>query len=149
MFEEKKDKIKIIYKIQELSSEEKRNIVIEGARDELNISKNIENEEKVILKNKLTEFKSERFEIKDIKKLYNDRNISTTIILKDIIKIINQKNQKYSIIRDIDKINNLIINFDDSMNVSNTDSFFIYSNSSSLLQNIVSNLVREKILVYN
>jgi hypothetical protein len=59
------------------------------------------------LKNDLTDLKEEAFDIKNIRKIYEDKNISTTIILKDIMKIVNQDNQKFSLIREIDKIKNL------------------------------------------
>ena len=100
------------------------------------------------MKNDLTDFKEEIFEVKDIRQLYEDKNISTTIILKDIKKIVNQENQKFSLIRDINYIKDLKINFD-SLNSSNSEFYDDYSKSSFLLQNIISNLIREKLLIYN
>ena len=101
------------------------------------------------MKNDLTDFKEEAFNIKTIRKLYEDKNISTTIILKDIIKIVNQENQKFSLIRDLDKIRDIKIEFDDSTDIINSDFYNIFSYSSSLLQNIISNIIRTKISVDN
>ena len=101
------------------------------------------------MKNDLTDFKEEAFNIKNIRKIYEDKKISTTIILKDILKIVNQDNQKFSLIREIDKIKNLKKIFDDLINITNSEFDITYSNSSSLLQNIISNLIRKKISVYN
>jgi hypothetical protein len=108
--EKEEDKYIIINKIQELSSKEKKYIFIEGILRVLKNSKNFENnenKEKISLKNDLTDFKEEAFDIKNIRKIYEDKNISTTIILKDNMKIVNQDNQKFSLIREIDKIKNL------------------------------------------
>ena len=150
--EKEEDKYIIINKIQELTSKEKKYISIEGILGDLKNSKNFENnenKEKISLKNDLTDFKEEAFDIKNIRKIYEDKNISTTIILKDIMKIVNQDNQKFSLIREINKIKNLKKIFDDSINKKNSEFDITYSNSSSLLQNIISNLIRKKISVYN
>ena len=64
------------------------------------------------------------------------------------MKIVNQENQKFSLIRDINYIKDLKINFD-SLNSSNSEFYDDYSKSSFLLQNIISNLIREKLLIYN
>ena len=116
--EYKDDKIKIVNKIQELSEEDKKYmsiyITMEGIMGDIEVKKeleNNENEKKVVLKNDLTDFKEEIFEVKDIRKLYQDKNISTTIILKNIMKIVNQENQKFSLIRNINDIKDLKINF--------------------------------------
>lgn len=101
------------------------------------------------MKNDLTDFKEEIFEIKDIGGLYKDKQKSTTIFLKDIMKIVNQDNQKFSSIRDIEKIKNLKINFDDSIYIPNSEFYNAYSNSSFLLRNIISNLIKKRLLVYN
>ena len=154
-FKESGEKYIIINKVQELSEEEKKNIAIEGIVGDIhnqNIvdqKQNMENKEKTVLKNDLTDFKEEIYEVNDIRKLYKDKNISTTIVLKDIMKIVTQKNQKYSYIKDIDLIKNLKINFDDSLNISNKEFYNAYSNASSLLQNIASNLIRKRLLIYN
>ena len=156
-FKEKTDdKYKIINKIQELSEEDKKSmsieITMEGIMEDIEVKKDLENnenEKKVVLKNDLTDFKEEIFEVKDIRQLYEDKNISTTIILKDIMKIVNHENQKYSLIRDINDIKDLKINFDDSLTFTNSEFYDAYSKSSFLLQNIISNLIREKLLIYN
>ena len=102
------------------------------------------------MKNDLTDFKDETFEVKDIRKLYEDKNISTTIILQDIKRIIEQKEQKYSSIRPIENIKKDIKTiFDESINTEISDNYIIYSRNSSKLQNIISNLIRQKILIYN
>ena len=154
-FKEAQDRVKIInkVKIEEISEEQRKYISIEGIFGEFKEKKeeNIEKKEKTVLKNDLTDFKEEVFEIKDIRKLYEDKdkNKLATTFLKDIMKIVVQENQKFSVIRDIDKIKNLMKNFDNSINQYNSEFFFPYINSSSILQNIISNLVRKRILIYN
>ena len=78
--------------------------------------------------------------IKDIQNIFEYKSISPKIILKDIIKIISKKSQKFSIIREIKNIEKLKIIFDDSINLNFNN---IYSESSSLLQNIISNIIRK------
>lgn len=78
--------------------------------------------------------------IKDIQNIFEYKSISPKIILKDIIKIISKKSQKFSIIREIKNIEKLKIIFDDSINLNFIN---IYSESSSLLQNIISNIIRK------
>ena len=148
--ERKEDKSRFINKIQELSLEEKKTISIEGLIGDLK-PKKIENQKCFYLKNDLTDFKQTVYEIKDIRNIYIEKNISTTIILKEIIKIINQKNQKYSLIREVNEMKNLIKKFDNDYlkYIKNNDFYITYSKSSSLLQNIISNLVRKKVLLYN
>ena len=150
---EDKDRYKIINEIQELSSAQKKSIILEGFSEEVNKPKNISNYKQKVLKYDFTDYKQdskqEFFDIKDIRKLYEDKNITTTIILKDIIKILKEKNQKYSLIRDISEIKDLIIEYDNFKNISNSDFCNIYSEGSCLLQNIISNLIRMKILIYN
>ena len=154
-FKEKDDKYRIINIIEELTGQEKKYISLEGIssdfKNQSNIQDNQKNEikEKIFLKNDLTDFKEEAFYIKAIRKLYEDKNISTTIILKDIIKIVNQENQKFSLIRDLDKIRDIKIEFDDSTDMINSQFYNTFSYSSSLLQNIISNIIRTKISVYN
>ena len=150
---EDKDRYKIINEIQELSSAQKKSIILEGFSEEVNKRKNISNYKQKVLKYDFTDYKQdskqEFFDIKDIRKLYEDKNITTTIILKDIIKILKEKNQKYSLIRDISEIKDSIIEYDNFKNISNSYFCNIYSEGSCLLQNIISNLIRMKILIYN
>ena len=121
-FKESDEKYTIINKVQELSEEEKRNIAIEGIVGDINNQniadkkencENKEKKEKKVLKNDLTDFREEVYEVNDIRKLYKDKNISTTIVLKDIMKIVTQKDQKFSLIKDS---KNLKICFDDFKN---------------------------------
>ena len=106
--------------------------------------------ERNILKNKLTDFHEEIFQIEDISKLFeNIKNITATKFLRDIMKIISNKNQKYSIIRDINQIQDLIKGFDNTIEQYNSEFYKCYSNNSSKLQNIISNLIRQKILNYD
>ena len=148
----KEDKLKIFNQLK-ISETERKFITMEGIYEDFKIPKNKENDENkeiIPLKNDLTDFQEELFEIKDIKKLFGDlNNISATKFLRDIIKIITNKNQKYSIIKEINQIRAPLKKFDDSKNNYNSEFYVCYSDCSSRLQNIISNLIRQKILIYN
>ena len=152
-FKKKEDKVKTLNIINELSEEERKYLSIEGALDEFKIENNNINDgnkPKNILKNDLTDFKEEVFEIKDIRKLFGDyKNISATKFLKDIMKIVTTENQRYSIIKEVEKIEDLKKKYENSNNYYDAKFDIAYSNSSSVLQNIISNLTRKKILIFN
>ena len=149
--ENKEDNVKIINQIN-LSEKDIKLITIEGINDDFKIQLNLENnmnKSKFNLNNDLTDFKEEVFKFEDISKLFKDlKNITATNFLKNILKIISDEKQKYSQIKDINKIENLIQKFDASIN-NNSEFYKNYNKSSSRLQNIISNLIRKKILVYN
>ena len=148
----KEDKLKIFNQLK-ISENERKFITMEGINDEFKAPKNEENNENkeiIPLKNDLTEFEEELFESKDIRKLFGDlNNISATKFLKDIMKIVTKENQKYSIIKEINHIKAPMQKFDDSNNIFNSEFYISYTNFSSRLQNIISNLIRQKILIYN
>ena len=152
-FKKKEDKVKTLNIINEISEEERKNLSIEGVLDEskMNNDEDGENKQKKALKKDLTDFKEELFEIRDIRKLFGDlKNISATKFLKDIMKIVSTENQKYSIIKDIEKIENIKKDKFENLNNFYDSKFDIsYSNSSSVLQNIISNLIRKKVLIFN
>ena len=107
-----------------------------------------EKKEKVVLNNDLTDFTEEVFEIKDIKKLFGDlKNISATKFLRDIISIV-QDDKDYSAFRDINKIANLKQKFELIDVINNSEFYSFYSKSSTRLQNIISNVISKKILVF-
>ena len=122
----------------------------ENQKNEENNTNN-KNIKKTILKNDLTDFKEEVFMVTDYKKLDEKiKNLSATKFLKNIMKIVTKENQIYSRIRDSDKISDIKKEFDNnSEKEMNSEFEMIYSNSSLLLQNIISNLVRKKLLIYN
>ena len=138
-----------------LSEEERKYITMEGILDNFKIKKDKENEnvenKKILLKNDLTDFQEEVFEIKDIRKLFGDfKNISATKFLRDIMNIIkNDKN--YAIIRDVNKINEPKKKFNilDDIYFNNTEFYTYYSKSSLRLQSIISNIIRQRILTFN
>ena len=148
-FKKKEDKKNIKYQIK-LSENERKSITMEGTLKDYLIPKVKIFKERNILKNKLTDFHEEIFQIEDISKLFeNIKNITATKFLRDIMKIISNKNQKYSIIRDINQIQDLIKGFDNTIEQYNSEFYKCYSNNSSKLQNIISNLIRQKILNYD
>ena len=98
--EENENRYKVIFKKNsKLSSEIIKSLSIEGIGVS-NKQQILFNQNAIILNNDLTEFKQERYEFKTIKKLYEDKNISTTIILKDIITIV-KENKNFALIKDI------------------------------------------------
>ena len=153
----------MIYKIQEFSSDEKKNIIsLEGlniASNNQNNINNVDNQEKIQLNCDLTDFRQNQLynqrilDIKEITKSYEKNNITTTLILKDIMKIVQQENQKFSIIRENNSIEDLIYVCDERIyseeNNINSDFYDSYSYGSSILQNKISNSIRKKILIYN
>ena len=148
-FKPKDDKIKIMNDIN-LTGKEKILIAMEGTLIEKKSSLKIENNKKILLTNDSTSYYEEIFNRDYIDKFFEDKNnIAATKFLRDIMKIVEQKNQKYSIIRDKNKIKDLIQKFDDSTNQNNFDFYINYSKYSSRLQNIISNLIREKVLIFN
>ena len=138
-----------------LSEEERKYITMEGILDNFKIQKDKENEndenKKILLKNDLTDFQEEVFEIKDISKLIGDlKNVSATKFLRDIMNIV--KNDKdYAIIRDINKISELKKKFNilEDIYINNTEFYTYYSKSSLRLQSIISNIIRQRILIFN
>ena len=152
-FKKKEDKVKILNFINEISEGERKNLSIEGVLDEfkMNNDEDGENKQNKVLKKDLTEFKEEEFEIRNIRKLFGDlKNICATKFLKDIMRIVSTENQKYSIIKDVEKIENIKKDKYENLNNFYDSKFDIsYSNSSSVLQNIISNLIRKKILIFN
>ena len=146
------DKYKIINQLKP-SEKEKKFLKMEGIIDDLKEQNNIgndDNKDNIVLNNDLTDFEEEVFEAKDIRKLFGDlNNISATKILRDIMKIIANKNQKYSSIKEVNRIRPLINKFDDSKNIYNSIFYISYSDNSSRIQNIVSNSIRKKLLIFN
>ena len=151
----KEDNIQIVYKTNKLnlSEQERKYITMEGILDDYKVKNDKElneNKQKEELKNNLTDIPEETIVIKDIKKCFGDlKNISATRFLKDIISIVEDKDEKYSAINDIDKIDDLKYKFNDSDILYNPDLYSFYSKYSSRLQNIISNIIKKKILIFN
>ena len=76
-------------------------------------------------------------------------NISATKILEHYLNIIKSENQKYSLIRDVKNIKDIIIPFNDSLEKEKYKPNSSFISTSFRLQNICSNLIREKILNYD
>ena len=153
-FKKKDNRYKIINLNKEITDEERKYLSLEGILDDYKSIKKDDINKNLIkhnLKTDLTDFKEELFEIKDIRKLYGDiKNISATKFLKDIMNIVKEANQKYSIIRDKNKISDLKIDFEKNPTYPiNSEFWKVYSHSSTILQNIVSNLIRKILLIYN
>ena len=144
------NKIKIMYIPDKITEEERRYLSMGDYEDMENEENNI-NIKKKILKNDLTDFKEEILVVRDYKKLEKKvKNLSATKFLKNIMKIVTKENQVYSKIRDSEKIDDIKKEFDINLNIEiNSEFEMVISNSSLLLQNIISNLIRKKLLVYN
>ena len=155
----KEDDIQIVYKVNKLNlnEQDRKYITMEGILDEHKINEDKEldeNKQKAVLKKDLTDYDEEEkvinMKIKNIKELFGDPKCKTaTTILKQIISIVGENGKKYSAINDIDKINDLKYKFDESDILYNPDLYSYYSKYSSRLQNIISNIIRKKILVFN
>ena len=76
-------------------------------------------------------------------------NMSPTKILEHYLNIIKSENQKYSLIREVDNIKDIIIPFNDSIEKEKYKPNIPFISTSIRLQNTISNLIREKILTYD
>ena len=105
--------------------------------------------EKLTLENNILDINNNnRTEIDVNNLIKNQENpCSITWIFDKYMQIINQKNQKFSLISN--EIRDVLVPFDNSNIKENNDFIKSYNSASFLFQNLISNIIRENIITFD